>query len=294
MRKYFIATMLVLASCAYAQQPQSAPQTAAPATETKATPVVDGKPIAAVLTAWAKLNEKTLVLEPGMVASVKLDPAAKTFEQGLDLALKPYENILWRKVFMRAKMEQPKPERLAAMVRTMVALEATGLIVQDPTASKISSFVKSVDVPQNYATALDKMSPAFNAKAVYVVFDNKPSWASANGVSLLDLTADPSSIPEGTLNAENVKQITEKLLSAMASMSSEERAKAIRGMMNMGANIDSRTRVAMFLDGVKVMSSMTPEEIENMKQRSIAQHNEDLQTLKDMGIQIPGMTPPGQ
>ncbi len=294
MKTQFIATVLVLASCAYAQQPQPAPPTSAPATETKATPVVDGKPIAAVLTAWAKLNEKTLVLEPGLVASVKLDPTAKSFEQGLDLALNPYENIKWRKVYMRAKMEQPKPERLAAMVRTMVALEATGLIVEDPTGSQINSFVKSVDVVPNYATTLDTMNPAFNTKAVYVVFDNRPSWASASGVNLLDLTSDPSSIPEGTITAENVKQITEKLLSAMASMSSEERAKAIRGMINMGANLDSRTRVAMFLDGIKVVSNMTPEEIENIKQRGIAQHNEDMQTLKDMGIQLPNQPQPGK
>ncbi len=258
-----------------------------------APPANDGTPIAAVLAEWAKKYDKTLVVEPGLTERVKLDPAAKSFEQGLELTLKPLKTIKWRKVYLRAKMKQPKPERLAAMVRSLEAMEATGIIIQDATGTKINYFTKAVEVPQNYAAGLDKMNPAFSNTVVYVVYDSKPSWASANGVELFDLTADPSSIPAGAINAQNLQAIQQKLLAAMMSMDPDERAAAMRGMMSMSNNMDSRTRVQMMVEGIKAMNSMTPEERDGMMRRTM----EDLQTMKDMGVQLPGMpapTPPGK
>lgn len=288
MKRYLIAAALLITSAAYAQQPP--PEQPAPPADAAITapPANDGKPITAVLTEWAKKYEKTIVIEPGLSALIKIDPAAKSFEQGLDLALDPKQTIKWRKVFLRAKMEQPKPERLAAMVRSMTALEATGIIIQDPVADKISSFVKAVDVPKGYASGLDKMSPAFSPKAVYVVYDSKPAWASAGGVELFDLTADPSSIPQGAVNAQNLQAIQQKLMAAIMSMDPEERAKAMRSMMNISNNMDSRTRVGLMVEGMKAMQSMTPEERDGMMRRAM----EDVQTMKDLGIQLPGMPQP--
>ncbi|MHB1462340.1 MAG: hypothetical protein ACYC1M_13730 [Armatimonadota bacterium] len=297
MKRYLIAAVLMCASItSFAQQPQPEPPEGGPSPEVAAPPVNDGTPIATVLADWAKKYDKTLVVEPGLTNRVKIDPAAKSFEQGLELTLTPLKTIKWRKVYLRAKMKQPKPERLAAMVRSLEAMEATGMIIQDPAGNKISSFAKAVEVPQNYASGLEKMNPSFNTVAVYVVYDSKPAWASANGVELFDLTADPSSIPAGAINAQSLQAIQQKLLAAIMSMDPDERAAAMRGMMAMSNNMDSRTRVQMMIEGIKAMNSMTPEERDGMMKRTM----EDLQTMKDMGVQLPGMPsnpqppPPGK
>ncbi|MHB1462370.1 MAG: hypothetical protein ACYC1M_13880 [Armatimonadota bacterium] len=282
MKKCFIIVSLLIASSAFAQQPQPTPQTGSPVA-VAGVPVSDGEPIAAVLAGWAKKYNKTLVVEPSLITRLKLDPAAKTFEQGLDLALKPYENILWRKVFMRAKMEQPKPERLAAMVRTMVSMEATGLIVQDPASSKIGSFVKSADVPSDYEAGLSKMNPAFAPKAVYVVFDAKPSWASADGLNLQDLTADPSCLTADTLNAQNIKTITKKLIEAMKKMDPDSRAKVMKSYLALTDGCDARTRVGMFVEWQKINAKMTPEEIEDQRRRG----KEYMDVMREKGV--PGL-----
>lgn len=289
MKLILIAVTLVTASCVFAQQPQldteaaTPVDTAAPAASGRilyydqAGEPIDmaalfpsnGEPIAAVLGGWAKKFGKTLVVEPRLVNHIKLDPAAQTFEQGLDLALKPYENVTWRKVYLRAKVEQPKPDRLAAMVRTMVAMEATGIIVQDPATSKIGSFVKSVDVPEDYESGLSKMNPAFAAKAVYVVFDSKPKWMPADGLRLLDLTADPSCLPANAINAKNIKAINQQMIEAMKKMDPESRAKVMKGMLDTMDGCSPRTRIGMYVAGLKLMERMTPEERETLRRRDL-------------------------
>lgn len=284
MKKCFIIVSLLIASGAFAQQPQPEPQAGTPVAMTAIMPS-NGEPIAAVLAGWAKKYSKTLVVEPSLITRVKLDPTAKTFEQGLDLALNPYKNITWRKVYLRAKAEQPKPDRLAAMVRTMVAMEATGLIVQDPTTSKIGSFVKSADVPADYEAGLSKMNPAFAAKAVYVVFDAKPSWASADGLNLLDITADPSCLTENTLNAQKIGAITKRLLDAMKKMEPGNRAKVMKSYLEMVDRCDARTRVGINVEWLKINAKMTPEELDEQRRRSI----EYIAVMREMGV--PGLPP---
>ncbi len=274
---------LLIATGTYAQQPQ--PQSGVPVA-VAGFPVSDGEPIAAVLAGWAEKYNKTLVVEPSLITQVKLDLSARTFEQGLDLALKPYQNISWRKVYLRAKAAQPKPDRLAAMVRTMVTLEASGLIVQEPTTSKIGSYVKSADVPTDYEAGLSKMNPAFAAKPVYVVFDAKPSWVSADGLNLQDLTADPSCLTTDTLNAQNIKAINQKLIEAMKKMDPESRAKAMKSYLESAEGCDARTRVGMLVASQKRRAKMTPEEIENEKRRG----NEYTDVMREMGAF--GMPPP--
>ncbi len=278
MKYILIAVSLVMASCAFAQQPQPAPQAESPAVITN-TSQSGGKLIATVLGEWAKKYDKTLVVEPRLTALVKIDPAAKTFEQGLDLALVPYKNITWRKVYLRAKVEQPKPARLAAMVRTMVSMEATGMIVQDPATSKIGSFVKSVDVPQGYEAGLSKMNPAFAAKVVYVVFDSKPRWASADGLSLLDITADSSFLSANTISPLNIKGIIQKMVEAMKKMNPEDRAKVSKSILEYSDSLDTRTRIGMYAVGKRLMENMTPEERETLRQR---EHDRG-EVMREMG-----------
>ncbi len=284
MKKCTIIVSLLIASSAFAQQPQPSSQ-AGTLVSVAGIPVSDGEPIAAVLAGWAKKFNKTLVVEPSLITWFKLDPTAKTFEQGLDLALKPYQNITWRKVYLRAKAAQPKPDRLAAMVRTMVTLEASGLIVQDPTTSKIGSFVKSVDVSPDYETGLSKMNPAFAPKAVYVVFDSKPSWASADGLNLQDLTADPSCLTADILNAQKIKAINLKLLEAMKKMDPDSRAKVMKSYLALTDGCDARTRVGMFVEWQKINAKMTPEEHDDQRRRG----KEYMDVMREKGV--PGLPP---
>ncbi len=267
---------LLIATGTYAQQPQ--PQSGVPVA-VAGFPVSDGEPIAAVLAGWAKKYNKTLVVEPSLITQVKLDLSARTIEQGLDLALKPYQNITWRKVYLHAKVEQPKPDRLAAIVRTMVAMEATGLIVQDPATSKIGSFVKWADLPQDYEDGLSKMNPVIAAKTVYVVFDAKPSWASADGLNLQDLTAGPSCLTADTLNEQNIKAINQKMITAMKKMDPESRAKVMKSYLESAEGCDARTRVGMLVASQKRRAKMTPEEIEYEKRRG----DEYSDVMREMG-----------
>ncbi len=285
MKRCFIIALLVMAVAAFAQQPP--PAAPADATDTVAAkPPPDGKPIATVLAAWAKQHEKTMVVEPRLTALVKIDPSAAEFENGLDLALKPYKNLIWRKLYLREKMELPKPERLAAMVRTMVSAEAADIIVQDPKASKISSFVKSVEVPKGFEAGLSKMAPPFGTQCIYVVLDKRPSWSQTDGLNLLDLIADPSLINENTLNEQNTTEINRLLCEAIVSMDPKDQESAYRGMMGLQELLDTRTRVAWWINAGKLYPKLTDAEEEaiNRAKWNDRTRYEGIAVAREMGL----------
>ncbi len=285
MKRCFIIALLVMAVAAFAQQPPAVTPVDAADTVT-AQPSPDGKLLAVVLAAWAKQHEKTLVVEPRLTALVKIDPSAESFEQGLNLALKPYKNLIWRKVYLREKMELPKPERLAAMVRTMVSAESTDIIVQDPKASKISSFVKSVDVPKGFETGLSKMVPPFGTKCIYVVLDKRPNWSQTDGLNLLDLIADPSLINENTLNEQNMAAVMKMTYESIMKMPPESRPEAIRGMGGMDNILDARTVVSWMMDAWKLMDNAS----EFATRLRIS--NENAEVMKELSPEDAAFIPP--
>ena len=247
-----------------------------------------GQPIAAVLAECANKFHANIIVDPSLFDRIKLDPNANTVEQALTLALKPYPNISWRKVYLRSKTNQPKPYRLAAMARTMALMEATGLINLNARSGKMSCFAKSVDVPSNFEASLSSMNPPFSPLPLYIVYNAKPNWASADGSNLLDVTADPSGVADSGMTIDAMKAMSNRLYTSLAKMEPTARARALKGLLESLDNCEPRTRYMMFKDSQASNAVRTPEEQDVDKQ----QMTDFINALHDKGIDTG--TPPSR
>ncbi len=229
--------------------------------------IAQGEPVA-ILSEWAKRFGKTLIVDSSLVNRVIIDPNAKTLEQGLTNALKPYPNVGWRKIYLRAKIKTPKPERLVAMVRTITYMEATGLLMVHDKSHKMSSFVKSIDVESDYEAGLPSMNPPFDAAAIYVVYNARPDWATTDGLNLLDVTADPGQIDTNSIPAAAMSTLQQRIYSVMGNMDDKSRALAMKGILEAWDHMDARAFRNMSYVNQVVSDRMTPEEIDLIRQQS--------------------------
>ena len=229
--------------------------------------IAQGEPVA-ILSEWAKRFGATIIVDSSLVNRVIIDPNAKTVEQALTNALKPYPNVGWRKIYLRAKTKMPKPERLAAMVRTITYMEATGLIMVNDKSQKMSSFVKSVDVESDYESGLPSMNPPFDASAIYVVYNAQPDWAAKDGLNLLDITADPGQIDVNAIPVTTMNTLQQRIFSVMGNMDGKSRALVMKGMLEAWDHMDARAFRNMSCVNEVVRERMTPEEMDVQQQQS--------------------------
>ncbi len=226
-----------------------------------------GKPIA-ILSEWAKRFGKTLIVDSSLVNRVIIDPNAKTLEQALTNALKPYPNVGWRKIYLRAKTKMPKPERLVAMVRTITYMNATGLLMVNDKSHKMGCFLNSIDVESDYETGLPSMDPPFDAAAIYVVYNARPDWATKDGLNLLDVTADPNQVDTNDIPVAAIRTLQQRIFSVMGNMNDKSRALALKGILEAWDHMDARSFRNMSYVNKVVSDSMTPEEIDLIRQQS--------------------------
>ena len=268
-----MAMLLPLAVMAQQAPTQPAPAQNAPAANPGA------KEINSALTDMAAQFNATLRVDPALRGVVKPVMEAKTFEEALTATLKPLQNVRWRKVYLRDKMPVPDAPKLVAMVRAMMTMEATGIMMQEESGTKITSYVKGADVPAGYQAQLSKMSPAFKPIPIYVVFSEQAAVRDLNQV-----VTEMNSTNAGSASPQLAGTAAASLMSALGNMSDADRTEAGRAIVNSMMNLDSKTRVQFFSGMMNSFRNMTPEERDNMRNTFRSDH----QTARDLGIRMGG------
>lgn len=280
-----VAALMPIASIA--QQAPATPAAPASPAAAPAQPAADVREINAALTDMATQFNATIRLDPSLKTAVKPVMGAKTFEEALTETLKPLENVKWRKLYLRDKMAVPDAPKLVAMVRAMIAMEASGIMMQEETGNKVTSYVKGADVPVGYQAQLPRMNPAFQQRPIYVVFTTTTAVRDLNQV-----VSEMNSTNAGQASPQLVGTAAASLMSSLGNMSADQRTQAGKEIMNAVVSLDSKTRVQFFSGLMGSFRNMTPEERQNLGNT----FRNDRQTAKDLGIRMggPGRGGPGR
>jgi len=209
-----------------------------------------GSDVRQVLASIAQQFKLQIVVDPLLQARVTPPSQAKDVQSALDAVVKQIPGVIWRKVYLRADMEMPTPESLVNWVRTVVNLEAQGLIVADATGNRITSFVRGVTVSPDFDQQLDQMVPAFKTRPVYVVFYQQPMLAQSA----------QRRGQQGQVRAEDFLALEQQRMQMFMNMPPEERQRALRMGIQMFMNMDPSLRMQMMQEGIRMFMNMSPEE----------------------------------
>lgn len=210
-----------------------------------------GSDVRQVLANIAQQFRLQVVVDPLLQARVTPPSQAKDAQTALDAVTRQIPGVVWRKVYLRADMEMPASETLVNWVRSIVNLEAQGLIVADTTGSRITSFVRNVTVSLEFEQQLDQMVPAFKTRPVYVVFYQQPMLAQ---------TPQRPGQRQGQVRAEDLLALEQQRMQMFMNMSPEERQRAMRMGIQMFMNMDPSLRMQMMQEGMRMFMNMSPEE----------------------------------
>ena len=198
-----------------------------------------------------KFSVKVLV-DPGLTARVR-PSQADTLERALDELVGQVTGTVWRKVYTNKVLgEEPSPEKIISAVRALLNIELGGVLVVDPRANTLHSFVANYPLTPNFEQGLERMQPPFSAQPVYVILEPRPRV-------LADL--------KGT-RLEQFAKMQQQLLELLARMSPEERAQALRAGFQMWLNADPELRYQMMFEGLRMSfeywQSLTPDQQQQM------------------------------
>ncbi|MCS6830023.1 MAG: hypothetical protein RMM08_07705 [Armatimonadota bacterium] len=232
-----------------------------------------GSDVRQVLNDVAQRFRLQLVIDPLLQGRVNPPTQAKDAASALDAVVRQMQGVTWRKVYLRADMELPASETLVNWVRSIVNLEAQGLIVTDAASNRITSFVRNVTVSPGFEQQLGQMVPAFKTRPVYVVFYQQPTFAQQAGQQRRG---------QGGMRAEDFLAIEQQRMQMFMQMSPEERQRAIRMGVQMFMNMDPSIRMQMMQEGMRWFMNMSPEERQMLIQQGM-----------QMFQQMMGGPPPG-
>ncbi|MCL6475392.1 MAG: hypothetical protein K6U75_10120 [Firmicutes bacterium] len=208
-----------------------------------------GSNVRRVLESIAERFKLQVVVDPLLQARVTPPAEANSAQAALDAVVKQIPGSAWRKVYLRADMELPASETLVNWVRTLVNLEAQGLMIADASGNRITSFVRNVTVSPDFEQQLGQMVPAFKTRPVYVVFYQQPMLAQTG-----------QRTGQGRGRAEDFLALEQQRMQMFLQMSPEERQRAIRMGIQMFMNMDPSVRMQMMQEGMRMFMNMSPEE----------------------------------
>ena len=218
-----------------------------------------GSNVRRVLESIAERFKLQVVVDPLLQARVTPPAEANSAQAALDAVVKQIPGSAWRKVYLRADMELPASETLVNWVRTIVNLEAQGLIVTDASGNRISSFVRNVTVPPDFEQQLGQMVPAFKTRPVYVVFYQQPMLAQQQRAGQR----------QGQARAEDLLSLEQQRMQLFLQLSPEERQRAIRMGVQMFMNLDPSVRMQLMQEGMRWFMNMSPEERQMLMQQGM-------------------------
>jgi len=213
----------------------------------------DGRvPLAQAVQELAQKFKVQIVVDPELTARVK--PAtADTLERALDELVAQAAPVVWRKVYTNKLLGvEPKPEQILSAVRALMNIELGGVIMVNPRAATLSSFVANYPTPPDLESSLEQMQPPFNAKPVYVVFNPRaPQQLQLRGTRL-----------------EQFSQLQRQMLELLSRMTPEERSQAIQAGFQMWMNADPAIRNQMIFEGMRLSfeywNTLSPEQQREM------------------------------
>ncbi len=208
-----------------------------------------GSNVRQVLENIAQQFRLQIVVDPLLQARVTPPAQASSAQAALDAVVKQIPGSTWRKVYLRADMELPASETLVNWVRTLVNLEAQGLILADASGNRITSFVRNVTVSPDFEQQLGQMVPAFKTRPVYVVLYQQPMLAQTG-----------QRTGQGQVRAEDLLALEQQRMQMFMQMSPEERQRALRMGIQMFMNMDPSVRMQMMQEGMRMFMNMSPEE----------------------------------
>lgn len=209
-----------------------------------------GSDVRQVLASIAERFRLQVIVDPLLQARVTPPTQAESVQAALDAVTRQVPGLTWRRIYLRAEMETPATEKLVEWARTIVNLEALGLIVVDNTGNRISSFVRNVTVSPGFEQQLGQMNPAFKTRPLYVVFFQQP---------LISQTARRQG-NQGQARAEDLLSLEQQRMQMFMNMSPEERQRALRMGIQMFMNMDPQFRTQMLQEGLRMFMNMSPEE----------------------------------
>jgi len=218
-----------------------------------------GSDVRQVLADIAQRLRLQIVVDPLLQGRVTPPTQANNAPTALDAITRQMPGVTWRKVYLRADMELPASETVVNWVRTVVNLEAQGLIVTDATGNRITSFVRNVTVSPDFEKQLDQMVPAFKTRPVYVVFYQQPMLAQQQRAGQR----------QGQARAEDLLSLEQQRMQLFMQMSPEERQRAIRMGVQMFMNLDPSVRMQMMQEGMRWFMNMSPEEQQMLIQQGM-------------------------
>jgi hypothetical protein len=197
----------------------------------------DGRiPIAQAAQELAQKFKVQIVVDPALTLRVT-PPQAETLERALDEMTAQARDVVWRKVYTNKVLgAEPNAEQILSAVRSLITIELGGVMVVNPRAATLNSFVANYPAPPDLENTLEQMQPPFSAKPVYVILNPKPQAATAL---------------RGT-RMEQFAQAQQQLMDLLAKMSPEERRQALQSAMNMWMNADPDLRNQMIFEGMRM------------------------------------------
>lgn len=222
-------------------------------TQRETKPADDGRiPIAQAAQELAQKFKVQIIVDPTLTVRVS-PPQADTLEGALDALVANTRDVVWRKVYTNKVLGmEPNSEQILSAVRAMLNIELGGVMVVNPRAATLHSFVANYPVPPSLEQSLEQMQPPFSAKPVYVILNPKPTQATALRGS----------------RSEQFAQLQQQLLELLARMTPEERRQALRAGMNMWMNADPELRSQLIFEGMRMSfeywQTLTPEQQREM------------------------------
>lgn len=213
----------------------------------------DGRvPIAQAAQEVAQKFSVQIVVDPALTLRVR-PSQADTLERALDELTAQARDVVWRKVYTNKVLgAEPNTEQILSAVRALINIELGGVMVVNPRAATLNSFVANYPVPPDLENSLEQMQPPFSAKPVYVILNPRAPAANALRGSKM----------------EQFAQAQQQLLDLLAKMSPEERRQALQSAMGMWMNADPDLRNQMIFEGMRLSfeywQTLSPEQQQEM------------------------------
>ena len=240
----FVATMAVTGAQAQLNRPGQTggrPGTGAQRIQ----PKNFNKELTAIGNDLGKAFETRVVIDPQLfVPTLPKAPAeAGTVDAALDVLARNIPGATWRKVYMNQieGTSGVSPEKLANVVRSLDTIEQTGIVMENPSTSKATSFLKNFPKPPNFEEALT--SQQFSPKPIYILYASR-------------LAAGNSPVDE--LMAMQKRQM-ELMMQLSPQQMTEMMTKGIEMFTQMDPQTRSRMMGQMMQSGMQMFQSMSPE-----------------------------------
>lgn len=201
--------------------------------------------------------EARVIVEPTIfvAAAPRAPQDASDIEAGLNTLVGQARGLSWRRVYLpRASSGSVAPDRLAAALRAMEAVEQSGVVAVNPATRRASSFVREFPVGQQFTQDLEAQQ--YSTTPLYVIFA-----ATA--------AADASRLPA----QQRMLDLQRQQMELMMQMSPEQMAEAVNQGMQMYMSLDPQVRQqmmgGMMRAGMQMFMNMPPEQRQHLIQEAM-------------------------